>query len=88
MNRDRRKEIQRVIAQLQDLAMQISAVSERIDMIKSDEEEYRDGIPENMQSSDRYYKAEAAADALTSAYDDLESFDVESVISSLQGAME
>ena len=88
MNRERRKEIQRVITQLEDLAMQISSVSEQIDMIKGDEEEYRDGIPENMQSSDRYQKAEAAADALSSAYDDLESFDVESVISSLQEAME
>lgn len=88
MNRDRRKEIQRIIATLEDLAMQISSVSEQIDMIKSEEEEYRDGIPENMQGSDRYSKAEAAADALSSAYDDLESFDVESVISSLQEAME
>jgi Tfp pilus assembly protein PilE len=88
MNRDRRKEIQRVIVAIQDIAMQIASVSDQIDMIKGEEEEYRDGIPENMQSSERYYRAEAAAEALSSAYDDLESFDVETVISSLQEAME
>lgn len=88
MNRERRKEIQGVIASLEDLAMQIASVGEILDAIKSDEEDYRDSIPENMQGSDRYAKAEASADLLSSAYDDLESFDFETVISTLREAME
>lgn len=88
MNRERRKEIQGVIASLEDLAMQIASVGEILDAIKSDEEDYRDSIPENMQGSDRYAKAEASTDLLSNAYDDLESFDFETVISTLREAME
>ncbi|MBB6191489.1 glucose-6-phosphate isomerase [Sphingobium wenxiniae] len=88
MNRERRKEILGIIASLEDLAMQIGTIVEMIDGAKSDEEEYRDNIPENLQRSERYYRAEASAEALSSAYDEIEAFDFEAVISSLREAME
>lgn len=40
--------------------------------IESEEEEYRDNMPENFQNSERYEKADAAVDALESAVSSLE----------------
>lgn len=64
MNRVRRKELQ----ELYDI---IYEAKERLEMLH-DEEEYMDNIPENLQSSERYEKAEAAVDALDSAVSSLE----------------
>ena len=47
------------------------------------QEEYRDNIPENMQESERYEKADEACDNLSSAVDSLEE-----VISSIEAAIE
>lgn len=41
-------------------------------MLHDEEEEYKDNMPENLQSSERYEKAEAAVDALGSAVSSLE----------------
>lgn len=64
MNKVRRKELQ----ELYDI---ISEAKERLEMLH-DEEEYKDNMPENLQSSERYEKAEAAVDALGSAVSSLE----------------
>ena len=47
MNKTRRKQIDDVIAGLQEL-------QETVETIMNDEEEYRDNIPENLQGSERY----------------------------------
>ena len=49
----------------------------------SDEEEYRDNIPENLQSSERYEQAEAACDAMQEALDQ-----IEEAISNIENAQE
>ena len=49
----------------------------------AEEEEYRDNIPENLQNSDRYYRAEENIDNLQTAYSTLDD-----VIGSLECAME
>ena len=64
MNKVRRKE-------LQELYDVISEAKDRLEMLH-DEEEYKDNMPENLQSSERYERAEAAADALDSAVSSLE----------------
>lgn len=64
MNKVRRKELQ----ELYDI---ISEAKDRLEMLH-DEEEYKDNMPENLQSSERYEKAEAAVDALDSAASSLE----------------
>lgn len=51
--------------------------------IQSEEEEYRDSIPENMQSGERYKRADEACDNLSDAVDNLEE-----VISSIEAAIE
>ena len=57
MNKVRRKELQ----ELYDI---ISEAKDRLEMLYDEEEEYKDNMPENLQSSERYERAEAAVDAL------------------------
>ncbi len=65
MNRIRRKALQELIDKIVEL-------QEELDILGNEEAEYRDNMPENLQGSDRYEKAEEACDNLSSAYDSLE----------------
>lgn len=65
MNKERRKNIQSIADQLGELKGSLEA-------IQQEEEEYRDNIPENLQGSERYEKAEEACDALSEAVDNLD----------------
>ena len=47
----------------------LSGYSDEIERLKDEEQEYLDNIPENMQSSDRYYAAEEAVSNLENAVD-------------------
>lgn len=62
MNQTRRTAIQELMNQLADLKEAIAVVQEQ-------EEEYRDNIPENLQESKKYEKAEAACDNLAEVVD-------------------
>lgn len=66
MNIARRKNLQSILARLEELKESLSA-------LRDEEEEYRDSIPENLQGSSRYEAAEEACDNLNYAVDDLES---------------
>jgi len=66
MNDERRKEITKAQA-LIDEAKGI------LENCESEEREYFDNMPENMQSGEKGQKAEAAADALQEAVDNLDS---------------
>lgn len=76
MNKARRKEIEDIIADLYIL-------QDRIESVKDEEEEYLYNIPENLQSSERYEKAEESVDNLDSAYDM-----IDELVSYLNEAME
>lgn len=65
MNAARRKKLEKVIDQ-------ISELQEDLQSLLEEEEEYRDNIPENLQESDRYYKADEACDRLGEAVYELE----------------
>ena len=65
MNKARRKSIQDVANQLEELK---STLTE----IQGEEEEYRDNIPENLQGSQQYETADEACDTLSEAVDGLE----------------
>jgi hypothetical protein len=65
MNALRRKELQTVISSLQELQCTLETIC-------SDEQEYRDNIPENMLNSEKYDKANEAVDALELAVDGIE----------------
>ena len=65
MNKNRRKQIDGVIADLQE-------IQGTVESIMNDEEEYRDNIPENLQGSERYERAEEACNYLQEAYDGID----------------
>jgi len=65
MNKDRRKNLQAVIDA-------ITEANETLETLKEEEEEYRDNMPENLQDSERYEKADAACDSLDEAISNLE----------------
>lgn len=65
MNKVRRKRLEGLIAKLEE-------VKEELAVFQEEEEEYRDNIPENLQGSQRYEKAEEACDALGNAASSLE----------------
>ena len=65
MNKARRN----ALMKLQDL---IDTAKESLEALLEEEEEARDNIPESMQSSERYERADAACDAIQSAIDALE----------------
>jgi ABC-type transporter Mla subunit MlaD len=65
MNKQRRKQLDAIIAKIQEL-------SSDLECIMDEEQEYLESIPENLQSSERYEKAETACDSLQCALDSLE----------------
>lgn len=65
MNKERRKNIQGIADQLEEL-------KGNLELIQEEEEEYRDNIPENLRGSERYEKAEESCDALSEAVDNLD----------------
>ena len=60
MNKIRRKNLQSIIDQLEEL-------KGSLEDLQAEEEEYRDNIPENMQESERYEKADEACGNLSEA---------------------
>lgn len=65
MNRIRRKA-------LNDVKDQIEMLRCTLEQLAEEEEEYRDNMPENLQGSERYEKADEACDSLSSALDSLD----------------
>lgn len=65
MNKLRRQRLDEAISLLEQ-------ARDIIDECKCEEEDYRDNIPENLQSSERYENADTACDCLDSAYDGID----------------
>jgi hypothetical protein len=76
MNANRRKSIEKLINQLTE-------IQSEIDCIRTDEQDYADNMPENLQDSTKHEQAESAIDALDEAYEA-----VQSVLDSLETAKE
>ena len=76
MNKIRRKNLQSIIDQLEEL-------KSSLEELQSEEEEYRDNMPENLKGSERYEQADEASGSLSGAVDNLEE-----VISGIKAAIE
>lgn len=76
MNKVRRKNLQSIIDRLEDIKADLEGIT-------YEEEEYRDNIPENLQGSEKYERADEACDSLNDAADTLNE-----VIDSITTAME
>lgn len=71
MNNVRRKNIEKVIGMISD-------ARSLLEELMQEEEEYRDNMPENLQSSERYEKADEACYAMEEAIGNME--DIESAL--------
>lgn len=60
MNKERRKAIL-------DIRDGIDELKSRLEDVKSEEEEYKDNMPENMQGGDKYLEADISVDCLSNA---------------------
>lgn len=76
MNKYRRKSLQDIKDQLEELKC-------RLEGLQAEEEEYRDGMPWNMQGSEKYEKADEAAGNIGSAAESLDE-----AIASIEAAKE
>ena len=83
MNNPRRKQIISIVSQISEIKEELDCLAEELESIKEEEEEYRDNMPENLQASERYEKAETAVDAMESA-----AYSVSEAISYIETAQE
>lgn len=101
MNNTRRKNIKQTIdrfcsirKKLEELMSEVESVKSDVEDIQWEEEEYRDNMPENLQGSERYDKADGACTSLSDAVDALDDMigaldlDFCDVTTSLEEAME
>ena len=65
MNKERRKSLREIQSKLESLGQDLEA-------LKDEEEEYRDNMPENLQESDRYQRADEVCDLLQEALENLD----------------
>ena len=66
MNNQRRMKLKKIVKALQDVIY-------AIEVVKDEEEDYMNNIPENLQGSDRYSRAEEVCEYLEDAISDIES---------------
>ena len=65
MNKERRKSLREIQSKLESLGQDLEA-------LKDEEEEYRDNMPENLQESERYQRADEVGDLLQEALENLD----------------
>lgn len=65
MNKERRKQIAAIVNR-------ISGIVSDLEMVKDDEDEYRDNMPENLQGGTRYDDSDEASNVMQCALDALE----------------
>ena len=65
MNKERRKSLREIQSKLDRLGQDLEA-------LKEEEEEYRDNMPENLQESERYQRADEVCDLLQEALENLD----------------
>jgi uncharacterized protein Yka (UPF0111/DUF47 family) len=96
MNKMRRKEIRAVIKKLYELTNetdinklceQLADVLEDIEYILSEEECYKDNIPENLQNGERYESSEYSCDCLENAISELEYVDSDDELNTIIAAI-
>lgn len=72
MNKDDRKKIAKLIEELQELNGKFDDIKDQIVELQSDEQGKFDNMSEGFQASERGQAIEAAADALDSAKDEID----------------
>lgn len=65
MNKERRKS-------LREIQSKLDRLGQDLETLKDEEEEYRDNMPENLQESERYQRADEVCDLLQEALENLD----------------
>lgn len=86
MNKDRRAEIAKAISLLQSISDVVSEAKSIVENAASEERDYYDNMPENMQSGERGEQASQAADQLEEVQSTLDEIDIDDLISKLEEA--
>ena len=69
MNKDRRKEISKAVELMNNASGMLEEAKDILDCALSDEQDYLDNMPENLQGSEKYEVAESAVENLEEAVD-------------------
>lgn len=72
MNKARRAELDKVQAMVDTIISSIEEARDMLENLKQEEEDYKDNMPESLQSGDKYQNAESAVDAMQEAFDILD----------------
>lgn len=86
MNKERRKSIAAVIERINTLGAEKLAIWEELDGILSEEQDAYDNLPESLQQAERGEAMQNAIYAIDNAMSDIDGFDFDGVISSLEEA--
>ena len=79
MNKIRRKELAQIVAKLEELEALRSEIQERLEAVMEEEQEALDNMPESLQESEKGEQMQEYIDAMESALDDLDLFDIDSI---------
>lgn len=88
MNKDRRKEISKIVGLLQEISVKLDEAKLIVEQVAQEEREFYDNMPENMQSGDNGQKADQAASDLEEVQSTLENIDIDDLVGRLEGAAE
>jgi flagellar biosynthesis chaperone FliJ len=88
MNKDRRKEIEKAVAILREIAPKWEELKEIVGPVGEAEREYYDNMNENLQGGDKGQQADNAATQLEEVKNELDSCDLDDLITKLEEAAE
>lgn len=88
MNNTRRKSIEDIKAKIGSLMSQLTEeIKSQLEDIRDEEQDYFDNMPESFQIGERGALAQSAIDNLESAISDIDLLDAQSVVDSLDAAI-
>lgn len=91
MNNARRKEIEKLVERINEVAGTLSDIMCDLETVKSEEQEYNDNIPDNLRESDRCSTSDSAIENLedaSNAFSDCIEILQDSIVCSLESAAE
>lgn len=86
MNKDRRKEIARAVALVEEIRAQLDEARQAVEGIRDEEQDYFDNMPESLRGGDKGDRAQEAIDALENATSEMECVDLDGIVSFLEEA--
>lgn len=86
MNNARRKAIRKIIDDLTVLTGAIEDARDQVEMLRDEEQDYFDCMPESFQGGEKGDQAQEAINELENAISTLEDCRIEDIIASLEGA--